>query len=75
MKSPCCLCIPYINYWMAEPIFIKFDMYIIEFELISTTYFKNLSYQSLRLYVSPIIVKQQVGKNVTVSTVKHATVE
>jgi hypothetical protein len=28
MRSPCCLCIPSVNFWTAEPILIKFDMYV-----------------------------------------------
>jgi hypothetical protein len=36
-----CLCIPHINFWMPEPIFIKLGMYIMAPEPISTPYFKN----------------------------------
>jgi hypothetical protein len=41
---------PYINFWMAEPIFMKFRMYIIAPGPISTAYFINTSHQSVSLY-------------------------
>jgi hypothetical protein len=46
-----CLCVPPINFWMPEPIFMKLGMYVMEPESISTAYFINLSHQSMCLYV------------------------
>jgi hypothetical protein len=49
---------------MAEPIFMKFGMYIMAPEPILTAYFINLSHQSACLYMYPLIVARQwLGKN------------
>jgi hypothetical protein len=53
MRSPCCLCVSPINFWMPEPIFMKLHMYIMAPEPIWTAYFVNLSQQSVCLYVYP----------------------
>jgi hypothetical protein len=61
---------------MAKPIFTKLGMYIMASEAISTAYFINPSHQSVRLYVYPFIVdRQQQGRNVTMATDIHATIE
>jgi hypothetical protein len=61
---------------MAEPIFIKFVMYTMATEHISTAHFINLSYQSVGLYVHPpIVARQQLGKKVTDTTNTHKTIE
>jgi hypothetical protein len=45
-------------------------------EPVSTAYFINPSHQSVCLYVYPhIFVRQRLGKNVTVATNTHATIE
>jgi hypothetical protein len=36
-----CVCIPTINFWMPEPIFMKLGMYIMAPEPIATAYFIN----------------------------------
>jgi hypothetical protein len=56
MQLPRCLYIPSVNFWMAEPDFIKLGMYIIEREPISTAYFINPSHQSVCLHLYPAIV-------------------
>jgi hypothetical protein len=48
-----CLCIPPINFWIPEPIFMKLGMYIMAPEPISTAYYINPSHQSVCLYVYP----------------------
>jgi hypothetical protein len=59
---------------MPETIFIKFGMYIMSPEHISTAYFINPSHQSVYLYVyPPVVAKQRLGKNVTAATNTHAT--
>jgi hypothetical protein len=37
-RSPCCLCIPPINFWMPEPNFMKLGMHIMAPGPISTEY-------------------------------------
>jgi hypothetical protein len=45
-------------------------------ESISSAYFINPSHQSVCLYVyPPSIARQRIGKNVTVATNTHATIE
>jgi hypothetical protein len=57
---------------MAEPIFTKLGMYMMVPEPISVTCFINLSYQSLCLYVYPLIfARRRLGKNVTAATNTH----
>jgi hypothetical protein len=79
MISPYCLCVcvsPVINFWMPEPVFLKFSMYVITPEPISTAYFINPSHESGCLYVYPhTVTKQRLGKNVTAATSTHATIE
>jgi hypothetical protein len=61
---------------MAEPVFMKFGMYIMAPEPISTAYFVNPSRQPVCLYVYPTIVaRKRLGKNATVATNTHATLE
>jgi hypothetical protein len=50
MWSSCCVN-PRNNYWKAEPVFKKSDMYIMAPEPISTEYFTNPSNQFVRLHV------------------------
>jgi hypothetical protein len=60
---------------MTEPIFMKFGMYIMASQPISTAYFINTFYQSVYLYVYlPTVVRQRLGKIVTVATNTHATI-
>jgi hypothetical protein len=54
MSSPRCLCIPAINFWMPEPVFMKVAMYIMALQSISTAYFINPSRQPVCLYVYPL---------------------
>jgi hypothetical protein len=69
MWSPCCLGIPPINFWMAEPVFMQLGMYIMAPEPISTAYFINPCHQSVCLYVYLFIVaRQRLGKNVSAAT-------
>jgi hypothetical protein len=46
-----CLCIPHINFWMPEPIFMKFGMLNMAPEPISKAHCINPSRQSVCLYV------------------------
>jgi hypothetical protein len=67
-----------INFWMAGPIFLKFGMYIMIPDFISTADFINPSHQSvcLLLYVySPIVARQRLPKNFTAATNTHPTIE
>jgi hypothetical protein len=67
---------PTINYWMPEPIFMKFGVYIMAPEPISMAYFINPSHQSVCLYVYlPIVARQQIGKNVSTATNTHSKIE
>jgi hypothetical protein len=71
-----CLCIPFINFWMPELIFMKLCMYIMAPEPISTAYVVNPCHQSMRLYVyTPIVDRQRLSKNVTAATYTHAAIE
>jgi hypothetical protein len=70
MRSRCCvcacLCIPPVNFWMPEPIFMKLGTYVYVTALnpVSTAWLKNPSHQSVCLYVYPLIVaRQRLGKN------------
>jgi hypothetical protein len=61
---------------MPEPIFIKLGMYIMAPKPSSMAYYINPSYQSVCLYVNPLITaRQQLGKNVTTATNTDATIE
>jgi hypothetical protein len=61
---------------MADPVFMKHDMHVMASEPISMAYFKNLSHQSVCLYVySLIVASQQFTKNVTVALNNHAATE
>jgi hypothetical protein len=89
MRSPSyvsvCLWIPPANFWMAEPIFMKLDMYIMATEPISTTYFMNpcvsvcvfrLSLQSNGSVkcIPPFGARQRLGKHVPAQRI-HTTIE
>jgi hypothetical protein len=56
---------------------MKLGMYFMESEPISAAYFINPSHQSVSIYLSPIIVTQQLGKSPPIVTrqrlVKNAT--
>jgi hypothetical protein len=55
---------------------MKFGMYTIATELISTAYFINPSHQSVCLYVYPAIFhRQRFGKKTTAGTNTQATIE
>jgi hypothetical protein len=70
-----CLCIPPINLWMPEPLFMKLGMRIIVPEPISTAYFINPSHQPVCLDVyPPIVARQWLGKNVTTAMNTHTTI-
>jgi hypothetical protein len=64
-----------INFWMTELIFMKFGMYIMASQPISTAYFINPAHQSLSVCVFPYVARQRLGKNVTAATNTHATME
>jgi hypothetical protein len=67
-RSPClCDCMsPLITFWTSEPVFIKFGMYIMTAETISTAYFIYPSHQSMCLYLCILIVaRQRLVKTVT----------
>jgi hypothetical protein len=67
-----CLCIPPINFWMPEHMFMKLGMYIVAPELISAAYFINPSHQSVCLYVYPsTFARQGLSKNVNMATNTH----
>jgi hypothetical protein len=51
-----CLRIPPINFWMAEPVFMKLGVYIMAPEPIWTAYSINPSRESVCLYLYPPIV-------------------
>jgi hypothetical protein len=71
-----------INFWMPEPILIKFDMHIMAPEPISTAYFINPSRQSvsgcvsilslqgngLIKFIPPFSTTQRLGKHFPVAT-------
>jgi hypothetical protein len=60
---------------MPEPIFMKLGTYVMAPEAISKACFIN-PYQFLCLYVYHlIVVRQRLGKNVTVEKDTHATIE
>jgi hypothetical protein len=60
-----CLCIPRINFWMPEPVFMKLDMYIMAPEVVLTAYFIKHSHQSVCLCVYlPIVEMQRLSKHV-----------
>jgi hypothetical protein len=73
---------------MAEIIFMKLCVYVVEPKPISKTYFINPCHQAVCLYVYPplvagqqlsknslIVARKRLGKNVTVATNTHATIE
>jgi hypothetical protein len=84
MRSSCSLCVyesPPIHFWMPEPIFMKFSLYVMTPEPVSTANFINLSvYMSacvclLSLLgkrsvncVPSFIARQRHGKHVPVAT-------
>jgi hypothetical protein len=70
VRARACVCVsPRINFWMAEPIFMKLGMYIMAHKPISTMYFINPSHQSVCLYVYPTIVaRQRLGKHIPAAT-------
>jgi hypothetical protein len=83
-----CVCFPPpINFWMAEPIFMKLGMYNMASELISTAYFINPFHHSVCLCEypnvvrqrpvknTPIVPEQRHCKNVAAETNSHARIE
>jgi hypothetical protein len=64
MRSPCCLCIPRINFRMPEQVFTKVGIhaYIMAPEAISVTHFINPSYHSV---YTPIAASQWLGRHVS----------
>jgi hypothetical protein len=54
MRSPnsLCPCIPPINFWMPEPIFINLGIYIMTPEPVQTAYFINPSHQCVCILLS-----------------------
>jgi hypothetical protein len=79
MLHPCCLCAcvsHFINFWMAEPIFIKLGMQVMAPETISTTYFINPFHQFVCVYVCiclyvylPVDASQRLSKDVTAAII------
>jgi hypothetical protein len=51
-----------INFWTAEPIFMKLCTYITTPDPISTAYFINPSHQSICMCIPPTIARQRLGK-------------
>jgi hypothetical protein len=73
---------------MPGPIFMKFGVYVMALEPISTAHFINLSHQYVCLYVNslivarqrpsknrPVVSRQGLGKNITSTTKTHETIE
>jgi hypothetical protein len=60
---------------MAEPIFVKYGMYIMARESISKADIINPSHQSVYSYAYPLIVITLFGKKVTAATNIHATIK
>jgi hypothetical protein len=55
---------------------MKLGTYIMAPETMSTAYFINPSFQSVCLYVYPLVVtRQRLCKNITVAKNTHATIE
>jgi hypothetical protein len=50
---------PLFNFWMPEPVFMEFSMYLMAPEPISMAYFLNPSHQCVCLYVYPPIIARQ----------------
>jgi hypothetical protein len=70
-----CVSIPLIRFWMAEPIFLKFDAHIMAPEPISMAYFITLSHKSVCLYMyPPLVARQRLSRNVTATKNTHATI-
>jgi hypothetical protein len=63
-----CLWLHPIYFWIPEPILMKIGMYIMATEPVSTAYFINLSYQSMCLYVYPLLLLGNGSVNVTTNT-------
>jgi hypothetical protein len=54
---------------MAEPVFMKLDIYIMAHEPISVAYFISPSHQSVCLYVYPLSLhRQPLSRNVIAAT-------
>jgi hypothetical protein len=67
---------PLINFWTPGPIFMKLRTFIMASEPVSTANFLNPSHQSVCLYVyPPLLARQRLGKNVTVTMNTYATIE
>jgi hypothetical protein len=78
MKSPWCLCIcepPRINFWMPEPILLKFGMCIMAHEAISTAYFINPSHPSVSVCVSFLTSLRKRSVKTLPQQRTHATIE
>jgi hypothetical protein len=69
-----CLSIPAATLeCLNQPVFVKLGVYIMPPEPISTAYLINPSHQSV--CISPIVARQQLGKNFTAATNTRATME
>jgi hypothetical protein len=66
---------PPINYWIHEPIFMKFRMHIMAPELISIAYFTNASCQFVCLYEYPTPVARNVSVKKTLSLLGNGSVK
>jgi hypothetical protein len=51
-----CLCIPAINFWIAQPVFVKFGMNIMAPVTFSMAYFTNSSDQSVCIFEYPLLL-------------------
>jgi hypothetical protein len=59
--SPCCVYLSPVNVWLTETIFMKFCMYVIAFEPISSAFFIKPWDQSLCIHLSPVVTKHRLG--------------
>jgi hypothetical protein len=87
MGSPFCIFMnPPINFWMLEPILMKFGLYIMASKPISTAYFRSPSHQSVCVSLLSLLGKGSVkcispfiASNFSINTFPrqqiHATIE
>jgi hypothetical protein len=60
---------------MPDPNFMELGIHIMELNSISAAYFINTSYQTVSVYVAPVIARQRLDKNVTAAINTQATLE
>jgi hypothetical protein len=71
------VCLSPVNFWLTEPIFMKFCMYVIALEPISSAFFVKPCDQSVCIHLFPVVTRhrlcihlpiciwQRLGKNFT----------